>query len=328
MSHNITVAEPAALASPSGPVLHPVIVAAGPEVAERFLEFFVGTIRNPNTRAAYVQAVGRFLDWCAGRELALGDVRPLHVAAYAELLTAERAASTVKQHLAAIRGAFGHLVTGGALPSNPASEVRGPSISTRKGKTPVLFAEDAAKLLASIDTSHLVGLRDRAFIAVMLYSFARVSAVCGMRVKDYEVMGRRATFVFNEKGGVEGHRVPVHHRAAEYVEAYLATGDLGRELESPLFRSSRGRSRTLTDRGMSRSDALRMVKRRAETAGFPPHAVCNHTCRATGITNFMENGGVLEVAQSIAAHASTKTTQLYDRTPERVSLSEVERVRF
>ena len=324
MRHNIIPSESGGLVG-SGE-LHPALADARPELVSRFLEFFAATIRNPNTRAAYMQAVRQFLDWCQVGELRLVDVQPIHVAAYVEALTGERSAATVKQHLAAIRGVFAYLVTGGALPFNPASDVRGPANVYRKGKSPVLFEDDVRALLAAIDTSHVVGLRDRAFIAVMLYSFGRVSAVCAMRVRDFEVIGRRASFVLHEKGG-KFHRVPAHHKAAEYVEAYLAAaGEL--EPDSPLFRTTRGRSRELTDRPLRRDNALDMVRRRAVDAGFPASAICNHTCRATGITAYMQNGGTLETAANIAAHASTRTTQLYNRNPERVEQTEIERIRF
>ena len=214
--------------------------------------------------------------------------------------------------LAAIRQLLGFLVTGGTLPFNPAADVRGPSVVYRTGKTPVLEDAQVRALLEAIDTSHVVGLRDRAFMAVMLYSFARVSAVCGMRVQDFERLGSRASIVLHEKGG-KFHRVPAHHKAAEYLTAYVDAAELAGDGAAPLFRTSRGRSRVLTDRPFSRTDALRMMKRRAKDAGFAAELISNHTCRASGITAFMANGGSLETAASIAAHASTRTTQLYDR---------------
>jgi site-specific recombinase XerD len=304
-----------------------LVLEAGPEVAERFLEFFAVTLRNEHTRTAYVHAVRGFLDWSQARGLELGSIRPMHVAGYIELLSKKHAARTVKQHLAAIRGVFGWLVTGGKMVSNPAADVRGPTAQATGGKTPVLFEDDTRRLLEAVDTSHVVGLRDRALIGTMLYSFARVSAVLSMRVADFEVMGARATLVLREKGGKD-HRVPAHHKLVEYLDTYLTAAGIRDELNSPLFRSTRGRSRELTIRALDRKRALTMVKRRAVEAGLPPRAVCNHTFRATGVTNFMGNGGSLEAAAQIAAHSSTRTTQLYNRNPERIAQSEIERVRF
>jgi site-specific recombinase XerD len=318
------ILDPARAATLALPAL---VVQAGPAAAARFVDFFAVTLRNPNTRQAYVHAVRAFLDWAQERELVLERIQPVHVAAYIEALSRRYEARTVKQHLAALRGLFGWLVTGGVLDRNPAADVRGPAAHATGGRTPVLFEDDTRRLLDAIDVSHVVGLRDRALIAVMLYSFARISAVVSMRVRDYEVMGTRAWLLLHEKGG-KRHRVPAHHQLVEALEAYLDAAGIRDELDAPLFRSTRGRTRILTERALDRVRALRMVKRRAADAGLPPHAVWNHTFRATGVTNFMQNGGTLEAAAQIAAHASTRTTQLYNRNPDRIALSEIERVRF
>jgi site-specific recombinase XerD len=159
---------------------------AGKKAARRFLEFFTANIRNPNTRQAYVRAVSDFFHWCERMGLdRLDAVEPVHVAAYVEQLGTLRSAPTVKQHLAAVRMLFDWLVVGQVVPTNPASVVRGPSHVVKRGKTPVLSPEEAHELFAAIPTDTLVGLRDRALIGVLIYSFARVSAALGMRVEDY-----------------------------------------------------------------------------------------------------------------------------------------------
>lgn len=306
-----------------------VITGAGRSVSERFLEFFTAQIRNPNTRAAYAHAVGRFFAFMERRfGLGLWEIKPFHVAAYIEELQAELASPSVKQHLAAVRMLFDYLVTGGLMPFNPASAVRGPKYVVKKGKTPVLSAGQARKLLDSIATDSIVGLRDRALIAVMVYSFARVGAVVGMRVEDYCESGRRSMFRLHEKGG-KYHEVPAHHNAEAYVDAYLSattpTGAKAAELRRlPLFRSV-DRRRQLTDRSMSRTDVLQMIKRRARQAGLPLSTCC-HTFRATGITAYLENGGTIEKAQKIANHESPRTTKLYDRTEDQLTLDEIERI--
>ena len=170
-------------------VLPQVIVDAGPSAVARFLEFFAGRIANARTRAAYGRAVGQFLGWCEARGLGLRDVSPLHVAAY--IRTHPGSVPTVKQHLAAIRMLGDWLVVSQVLPVNPAAAVRGPKHVVTKGATPVLSPAEARKLLAAIDTGALAGLRDRALLSVMLYSFARVSAVLAMRRQDYFGQGSR-----------------------------------------------------------------------------------------------------------------------------------------
>lgn len=300
-----------------------IIRDAGDRAGRRFLEFFAANIRNPGTRAAYARCVGQFCGWCEDRRVGLAEISPLVVAAYIEQLTEQRAAPTVKLHLAAIRMLFDYLVTGQVVPMNPAASVRGPKHVVKTGKTPVLTADEARALLVAIDTRSIVGLRDRALIGVMVYSFARVSATIGMNVEDYFPQGRRMWFRLHEKGG-KYHEVPAHHKAEEFLDAYIEAAEIADQRKSPLFRSV-SRRRELTERGMHRVDVLRMVKRRARLAGLPA-TVCCHTFRATGITAYLSNGGQLEHAMRIAAHESARTTKLYDRTSDAVSLDEIERI--
>jgi integrase/recombinase XerD len=301
-----------------------IIVAAGPAATRRYIEFFTVTIRNPNTRAAYHRAVTAFLAFCEGFGLSLERVEPVIVAVYVEGLTRERAAQTAKQNLAAIRMFFDWLVVGQVLPTNPATSVRGPRYSYERGKTPVLSASDTRKLLDSIDTSHVVGLRDRALIGLMVYSFARVGAVTKMRVGDYYPNGKTWWIRLHEKGG-KLHEVPVHHNAEAYIDAYLAAAGIAEDKKLPLFRSIRGRTKTLTGNAIHPTNVLLMIKRRAKGIGLPDN-ICCHTFRATGITTFLENGGSIEHAQTIAAHESPRTTKLYDRRNDQISLDEIERI--
>lgn len=307
-----------------GIILPAIIAGEGHRASKRFLEFFTANIRNPNTRLSYMRAISPFLAWCEERGLELRQVEPIAVAAYIERLTQERAPQTVKQHLAAIRMLFDWLVTGQIVPFNPAASVRGPRYSIRKGKTPVLSAQETRKLLDSIDTSHVVGLRDRALIGTMVYSFARVSAVVNMRMRDYYQNGKRYWLRLHEKGG-KFHEVPVHHTAEKYLDEYIEAAGIAEEKNKPLFRTTRGKSRELTTRAMSRFDAYKMVQRRAEDAGISSEIAC-HTFRATGITEYLRNGGTIEHAQQIAAHESPRTTKLYDRTNDAISLNEIERI--
>jgi len=301
-----------------------IIARIGPHAATRFIEFFTANIRNANTRLAYACAVGQFLRWCETYGLMLADIRPTAVAAYVEVISAIRTPPTVKQHLAAIRMLFDWLVIGQILPNNPASSVRGPRYVVKRGKTPVLQAADARRLLDSIDTGSLVGLRDRALIAVMVYSFARVGAVVGMKVEDYYRIGRRSWLRLHEKGG-KFHEVPAHHNAEQYIDAYLHAAGITDQYGGPLFRTAHGRTGELTVRPMSRHDALRMIKRHCRRINLP-RTICCHTFRATGITAYLENGGTLEHAQAIAAHESPRTTKLYDRTSDQITLDEIERI--
>jgi integrase/recombinase XerD len=299
-----------------------LICAAGPVASRRFIEFFTATIRNRNTRLAYAEAVHQFFDWCEFRGFeSLDEIEPIVVAAYIERHPGSK--PTVKQHLAAIKRLFDWLVTGQIIAQNPASSVRGPSHVVKRGKTPVLTADQARTLLDSIDPSSLVGLRDRALIGVMVYSFARVTAAISMQVEDYFQTGKRWHFRLHEKGG-KRHDVPAHHAAEQYLDAYLERAGILSDKKSPLFRTI-NRYRLLTDQAMTRNDALRMIKRRVKAAGLP-ETICCHTFRATGITAYLENGGTIENAQAIAGHESPRTTKLYDRTNDEITLDEIERI--
>ena len=241
-------APPEALILPGGwqiEGLPDIVLRAGPQAAERTVEFFTAQIRNPHTRAAYGTSVTRFLQ--------------------------------------------------------PA---------------------EARQLLDAIDTSTLPGLRDRALLGVMVYSFARVSAVVGMRVEDYYQQGKRWWLRLQEKGG-KHHAVPVHHKAEAYLDAYLDAAGIAAEKSSPLWRSM-PRAGGLGARRMSRVDVFRMIKRRVKAIGLG-EANC-HTFRATGITAYLLNGGTLERAQAIAAHESPRTTKLYDRTADEVTIEDIEKI--
>ena len=135
------------------------------------------------TRAAYGRAVGQFSRVVRGAGSGCATFPRSTFAAY--IRTHPGSVPTVKQHLAAIRMLGDWLVVSQVLAVNPAAAVRGPKHVVTKGATPVLSPVEARKLLASIDTGALAGLRDRALLSVMLYSFARVSAVLGMRRQDY-----------------------------------------------------------------------------------------------------------------------------------------------
>ncbi len=301
----------------------PALFLPDAKASERFWEFFAANIRNKNTRRAYYKAACRFSGWCQGRELFdLARIKPLHVAIYIEDLQRTHSKPTVKQHLAALRMLFDWLVVGHVMDVNPAHSVRGPKHVVKKGKAPVLATDEARVLLDSIDASTVMGLRDRALIALMAYTFARVSAATAMKVEDYFVQGRRSWVRLYEKGGKQ-HEVPAHHNLDEYIETYIKVASLQDDPKGLLFRTVAGKTGRVTTLPLSQADAYRMIRRRAKTAGIQTK-IGNHTFRATGITAYLKNGGKLEIAQQIAAHESSRTTGLYDRSDDDVNLDEVE----
>jgi len=302
------------------------IVQTGDQAAWRYVEFFTANIRNPNTRRAYARACSRFFFWCEQRNLDPVDIRPFHVAAWVEQLQQTVAAPSVKQQLAAVRMLCDWLVTGQVLPANPAASVRGPKHVVRTGKTPVLEAGEWQRLMAAIPQAKIRDLRDRALIAVLSYSFARIGAALALRVEDVRPQGAGWVLRLHEKGG-KHHVMPCHHALAEAVHAYLQAAGIGEERKGWLFRSAKGRGDALSTSPMAQTDAWRMVRRHALAAGIATPIGC-HTFRATGITAYLGNGGTLEHAQAMAAHESPRTTKLYDRTRDRLTQDEVERIRF
>src|SRR5580704_15328212 len=227
----------------------PALVArAGKGGPRRFVEFFTVNIRNKNTRAAYARAAAVFLRWCEGQGITrLQNVKPVHVAAYVEQLARELSLPSVKQHLACIRMLFDWLVTGQVMPSNPAHSVRGPRHSVSKGATPVLSSEEATALLTGMNVSTIVGLRDRAIIAVMTYTFAPVGAVVALTVEDYFPQKKRWWLRLHEKNG-KLNEMPCHHKLEEYLDGYINAAGLRRDRKGPLFRSVIGKMAHLSGR--------------------------------------------------------------------------------
>jgi site-specific recombinase XerD len=314
-----------ALTLRQAPALPALLAAADDRARMRYIEFFTATIRNPNTRRAYARATGDFLSWCEQRGIqSLAAVQPVHVAAYIEQMTEALSAPTVKQRLAAIRHLFDWLVTGQIVPVNPAASVRGPSHKVRRGKTPVLEPAEARKLLDAIDITTVAGLRDRALIGLMVYSFARIGAALSMKVEDLYVQQRRLWVRLHEKGG-KRHEMPCHHNLESYLHAYIEAAGLTDDPKGPLFRTIGRGTQVLTRTALPQANAYQMIRRRAAAADIATK-VGNHTFRATGITAYLKNGGTLEKAAQMANHASTRTTQLYDRRSDEVTLDEVERV--
>ena len=312
---------------------------SGEDASKRILEFFTARIRNPHTRRAYVRAVGEFLAFCAERgKLSLRDIDPVTVAAYVEAHPAS--APTRKVHLAAVRKLFDFLVTGQIIPVNPALSVEGPRHTVTEGTTPAFENEQVRQLLASLDTSTVVGLRDRAIIATLTYTAARVGALSKLRLKDFRPEGSQQILLFQEKRS-KVRKIPVRHDLELLLLGYIQAAAIGEDHKnSPLFRPARrktGRLKPLEDSydpppppsrrrdSMKPKDMLRMLKRRLKDAGLPGNFTC-HSFRATTITDLLKQGIPLEDVQYLAGHSDARTTKLYSRTRQEVTRNIVERI--
>ncbi|HEV8715466.1 MAG TPA: tyrosine-type recombinase/integrase [Candidatus Binatia bacterium] len=302
-----------------------LITAAGKAAAFAYAEFFGAEIESPHTYRAYRAAVDRFLAWCAERGVALTQVSPVVVGEYIrKQLVGSK--PTKKLHLSALRHFFDQLVLRHAILLNPAASVRAPKYSVVEGKTPALSVEQVRRVLATIDTSHVVGLRDRAIIAILIYTAARVGAVAKLRLEDYAPDGNQWWFRFDEKGG-KARTIPARYDLQSYVETYLAAAGIARDPgETPLFRSAVRKTKVLTPLPMTANDIYRMVKRRLQDAGLPARQLSCHSFRATTITDLLTQGVPLEDVQYLAGHADPRTTRLYDRRQKQVTRNIVERI--
>ena len=218
-----------------------ILEGSGRKARDRIEHFLRAAIDNDNTRRAYGRALGSFFAFLedGGRER-VQDIGPLDVRDYLEAAKANGlSTATLKQHMAAVRMLFDHLVTGGVIEHNPALSVKAPRQKLGKGKTPVLTAEEAGDLLRSIETDCVVGLRDRALIGVMIFTFARISAACGLNVADIFHQQRRLWVRLHEKGG-KFHEMPCHHTLEGYLAEYVERARLGEAERVPPFQAIKG----------------------------------------------------------------------------------------
>src|SRR5579863_8588549 len=116
-----------------------------------------------------------------------------------------------------------------------------------------------------MDISTVVGLRDRALIAVMTYTFARVGVVVALNVEDYFPQKKRWWLRLREKNG-KLKEMPCHRNLEEYLDAYIEKAKIGDDRNGPLFRSAIGKTGQLSLKPVTRGDVWRMVRRRASDA--------------------------------------------------------------
>ena len=307
----------------------PIVVAAGNAARFAYAEFFEAELQNDHTHRAYRHAVNRFLAYCADAGIVLRHVSPAHVGQYVRHLTTVHgkpaSKPTKKLHLAAIRQFFDRLVVRHAVLLNPAASVKGPRYQVQEGKTPAITAKQVRKVLRSIRIDNVVGLRDRAIIATLIYTAARAGAIARLRVRDYYTDGRQWLFRFDEKGG-KVRDIPCRHDLEGYIRDYIAAAGLtDGPHNAPLYRTAKGRTAELTDNPMTGKDVLRMVKRRFKDAGLPANLTC-HTFRATTITNLLEQGVDIDDVRHLAGHSDCRTTKIYDRRAKEVTRNIVERI--
>lgn len=308
--------------------------AAGGNARFAYEEFLSG-LSSPHTARAYQQAVHRFMRHVEDRRLTLRAITPGVVSAYIAGLSqpseskdgrlTSLATPSRKLHLAALRHFFDKAVERHAIILNPAASVRGPRYSVTEGKTPAIEPRDARRIVESIEATTPRGLRDRAVVATLIFTAARVGAVAGLRREGFFSDGRQFYLRLAEKGGKQ-RTIPARHDLQAYIEDYLAAAPC-LPSSGPLFLTSPGRGGRLSALPMSANDMLRMVKRRFLAAGLPARDLCCHSFRAGTATNLLEQGVDPAEVQFLLGHSDPRTTRLYDRRQLSVSRNIVERIK-
>jgi integrase/recombinase XerD len=296
---------------------------AGPAARFAWEEFFYAEHHNPYTQKAYMTAVNRFLDWCEGQGAELPSITPGMVGQY--LVALGGSAAKRNLHLSALRGFFDRLVNRHVVILNPAASVKGVEDQVIEGKTPEITIEQARTLLKSVDTSHVVGLRDRAILATLAYTACRAGAVAKLRLGDFQDDGGQYVLRFQEKGG-KSREIPARHDLEGFILAYVEVAGIAAEMKDrPLFRAGNGRTKRLGESPMSSKTICELVKRRLKDAGLPLR-LSPHSFRVTAITDLLTQGVPLEDVQYLAGHAEPRTTGLYDRRQKKVTRNIVERI--
>lgn len=293
--------------------------------AARFVweEFFDAQISNEHTRKAYKRVVTKFLRWAKTCNLELQTITPAHVGRYIQAISGEPASR--KLALAALRTFFDQCVLRHVIVLNPGLSVRGERLQIVEGKTPEISPVQARKLIASIRPTSPVARRDRAIIATLVYTAARVGAVAKLDIKHLKQNGKDWSFRLAEKGG-KSREIPVRSDLEGELLAYLDAAALrDASKDSPLFRTARRRSGQLTSRRMSAIDMCRMVKRRIKAAKLP-FQISPHSFRVSTLTDLLESGVELSDVQQFAGHADPRTTRLYDRRQKKITRNLVERI--
>ncbi len=300
---------------------------------------FLMSHTNRKTREVYAQGLRRFCAWVVKDDTgsAIPTISELTGSQMAAFITSvsetdddtgltDDKARTVGAIFSAVRTYLDACIAAGLLSTNVARAVRLPRVPTGKGATPVLDNALVTRMIDMIPMDTDADYRDRAMIAMMAYSLFRISAVCRLRVRDYQMRGNLRYIVTVEKR-TKVHEMPVHEILMHYIDDYLTKTGLIVQPDAPLFQGTTPHLGALTGRAYSRNASWKMIQRRAKAAGHFGE-VGNHSLRATGITNYLAHGGQLEEARKMAGHKSAETTRLYDRNIDAVDPDEVRKIRY
>ena len=310
-----------ALQSPEFPA---ILQRAGTAACFAADEFFSARISNPETRRAYGRAVRWFFAWCEQEGLELAHVTPGRAGRFIRSLPI--APSTQKQALAAMRYFFDTLVTHHVVSLNPFHSVPGVRLRGLEGKTPQITFPQARILVAAIDLSAPIGLRDRAMLGTLITTGCRIGALCQLHVRDLYAREGGRVFRFREKLG-KPREIPVRRDLDGWVQEYMTAGGLTKAPPtSPLWRGFT-RWGGLTAKRLKRGAVRVMLKRRLKAAGLPGH-LTPHSFRVMVVTALLSQNVPVEEVQHLVGHSHPSTTQLYDRRRRGVTRGIVEGIPF
>jgi site-specific recombinase XerD len=231
---------------------------------------------------------------------------------------------TKKLHLSAIRRFCDLLVQRHVMLLNPALSVRTERYSSLEGKTPEITREQARRLLDSIPLQSPADRRDKAVLATLIYTAARVGAVAKLRLRDFTDDGQQSVLKFREKGGID-RTIPVRHDLQQWLTEYRELLGSSEDRAAPLFRTLT-RSGTLSDHPLSAIDISRLLKRRLQAAGLST-SPSPHSFRSLAATDLLLQGVPLEDVQYLLGHSDVRVTRLYDRRQRRVTRNIVEQIK-
>lgn len=278
-------------------------------------EIWLASRKSARTRRAYqndVQHFMRTLNIRSADELRRVDHRA--VMAWEHIMREQQGsqASTVRRRLAALSSLFAHLVKFGIVEMNPVREVERPAINRREGTTLAFSQKQARSILDAPNPNSLLGVRDRAILAVGLQVGFRRAEIASLKVGDFHMNRGYESLKVIRKGGKKGS-LAIHPQVVQRIKDYLDITGHGTDLEGPLFRPVRDNRKGLAARRSLHPDVIdRILRKYARHIGLD-RGYSAHSMRATFITTALDNGASLEDVQSAAGHADPSTTKLYDR---------------
>lgn len=284
-------------------------------------------IANPCTKRAYQNDLEDFTAFLGIRDPdELRHVTRAHVLAWRSTLEQRSLSpSTIRRKLSAIASLFDHLCETNSIAGNPVDGVKRPKANSNEGTTPAISDHQARALLDAPDSSTLVGLRDRAVLAVLLFHGLRRAEASALRLQDvHERRGVKHLRVFGK--GSKIRYLPLHPVAADRIHTYLEAQDQDLEGETPLFRSVRGRK--AEGGGLTPDGIYKLTCKYAKKAGINAPGLGVHGLRATAATNALEHDADLKRVQMWLGHANVSTTVMYDRRDSRPEDSPTYKVRY